>query len=453
MDGRLRVADNEVNAYPRENHPFQYDDTRLPKPQGFYQHEGQCYFIDSSQIKAGSHRGTMLKPAVFQLDLKYHPERSYRGRGARGALQVVERSCRRDVPFEVCIEGTDEPIKDTDGDVHPNDVRPTKAFDFFGRIVTLQFEKMKICSSKGPCSSGPEETLLITKLYVKGPKGYCMIANHPGEPRWNTAYDNLDGFRDTNLGAHEDFDALVDLEKMEGRIRLRCAQIDSQGVARIHWDGKAVELDYRGQPREHTRYSDTFSRVAKWYGVKGVKEAKDLPSDYFEKDHGIINFGQNSSKIRGGVVTHDNRPTGLSNVTFSDTSKPAYSIVGPVFEHLFIRKKDLVTDMEEFLRANWRFPNTILKEIIRRAFYAGRTHWTHFRECFEVPQSWKLVCGPIRKYLEDGGRLDDTEAVTKALDGASENQIKKLLERARANGLLCYDDFDQNDSKFKPNSF
>ena len=94
----------------------------------------------------------------------------------------------------------------------------------------------------------------------------------------------------------------------------------------------------------------------------------------------------------------------------------------------------------------------VLRQILRMAKRTRKTHWTHFNECFVFDGTWTTVCGPIRAFLENGGRLDQTEEVRHVLDGASDDQIESLLSSAAQMGLKKKADFQCSEGNLSQRS-
>ena len=114
----MRADENEVNNYPLRNHRFHFDDRRITAPKPFFSQLGQCYRSDARQLRAGSHRSTLLETAAFDFSCPFIPERGYRGPGSTWDFQTTDRSCRREIPFSLTLDNSSEAVVDVNGEVH-----------------------------------------------------------------------------------------------------------------------------------------------------------------------------------------------------------------------------------------------------------------------------------------------------------------------------------------------
>ena len=424
------------------------DDRRFPKPYAFFAQHGKCFFSDQIADQLGGHRSIVPESAAYDVNMAAVQLRAYNGPESTTSCQSTFRSCARPIPFSTCIEGTDGPIVDTDGDVHPNDVRPLMAFDQMGRYVKIDYVK----TLYGCSTDHPGSTRVVARLNRRGPNGYFLTGERPRNSQWNAPFDSLDLVRNCNLILRENFKKIPEFKEEEKKFFAKWAKRKSDGL--LHSPAYDLDLivDEEGNIlRGKNLYKDSFSKYAYWSDPSDLVPQEKLPADYFDQSS-VSDVGVNHSVSPNSISLVDGTSTGLDQVTFSNLEAPAYTICGPVFEHLFVRKSDLIGQMDEFIDNRGFLSRDVLRQILRMAKRTRKTHWTHFNECFVFDGTWTTVCGPIRAFLENGGRLDQTEEVRHVLDGASDDQIESLLSSAAQMGLKKKADFQCSEGNLSQRS-
>lgn len=434
-----------------------YDDAYSPCEFGFFDHEGKCYMVDQLHDFCGGYVSDPIETPVHDYVPPASLDRSYKNRGSRAPYQSYSRSCTRGIPYEMCLEGvTMRNSPGIDSKKHPKG-HPIMMYDPYGRLVRLEFESVQ--------NSATLETRLVVVMVKPGPRGYCLGRNQPIPRKYGARFDNLDGFRNGNLGLYEH----VDVKKLRHQDRLttnRLNHLGEDGVGPFFcpltgkmetWvvaDRRAYfdTMDDDGLTKRN--YSDpfeeTFSNFAHWIENRQMCPPEDLGPEYFAKDFGTVKIGLDHSASPGSVCIVNNKSTGLTHVTFTDVTCPAYSIIGPLYTHVFVDRLDVVKDMRVLMEKMKGFGRDAVINCIRKARQQKRSKWTDFDECFNVDGSWNHVVGPVRVFLESGGSLADKDALFLVLDGASTEQKEKLYEMARERNYLKKDDFYMNTRKFPP---
>ena len=432
-----RAYEDDLNDHPMfDMHPS-YDDSFSVRPAGFFSNEGRCYYVDGVARQLGGHRLVIPQEPVYDINMAGVSARAYNSRGSGKPFQSFQRSCTRGIPFSLCVEGSDGPVVDTDGEIHDKDIRPGMAVDRFGRYVTLDFEKLTILDGDG----SPGATKLHVRLVKPGPNGYQMTYEGPRGSKWYAPYDSLDCVRNCNLFIKENFK-----EKEFALARQRKYRLDHSEVVddvRVYYEGTSrLVLDDKGYVIDgQDPTAGGFSEYAFWAGSNDLVSKAKLSPQFFNGDVGRVQIGVNHSIEVNSISLIDGTPTGLNKVTFSNLEDFAGRIVGPLYDHLFVQKLDLIEDLERFVQQRQFLPKQAVKAILRRARRSGKTRWTHFNECFTLKDDWSQVCGPIRTFLKAGGNLQDVDAVRDALDGADDGQIERLLLDARKFRLSVLSDF------------
>ena len=181
-----------------------------------------------------------------------------------------------------------------------------------------------------------------------------------------------------------------------------------------------------------------------------VRQMKNLATFRYDVfSDALVDFRSAINAVDDGSISRvDGISTGLTNVTFSNVQAHATAICGPLYDHLFVRKMDLIDNLEIFLQNRQFLSRESAKSILRQSRHSKRTHWTKFDECFEFGHHWRSVCGPIRLYLDQGGDLADVDAVKETLDGADVQQQERLIQRARDLGVRFKEDFQDSKGLF-----
>ena len=432
-----RFQENLINSFPDGNQHLITNDRHLPKPYAFFGQHGSCYFGDQISDQLGGHRGAVPAKAIYDVNMASVQLRAYNGANSTTTCQSTFRSCARPIPFFSSVEGTDGPIVDTDGETHPNDVRPLMAFDQFGRYVKIDFVK----TVYGRGEDQPGSTRVVARLNKRGPNGYFLTEERPRNSQWNAPFDSLDLIRNCNLILRENFNKIPAFKEEEKKFFVKLSEKKSDGSLHTNAYDLDLVIDEEGNVISgHNLFKDSYSKYAYWSDQSDLIPEDKLPAGYFDSI-GVSDIGTNHSVSLDSISCVDGRSTGLVSVTFSDLTAPAHTICGPVFDHLFVRKSDLIDQMEEFIDNRQFLSRDALRQILRLAKKTQKTKWIHFPECFNFDGSWKTVCGPIRGFLESGGRLDQKEEVQRVLDGATNDQIECLLSSAARLGLRTKTDF------------
>ena len=439
MPKGFRDNEDQVNDYPSCGHKPRYDDSYSVLPSGFFFNQGRCFYSDEVATRLGGHRFMDHETPVYNVNVAGASRRGYSEPRSRKRFQKFTRSCARSViPFSLSVAGTDKAVVDTDGDVHPTDIRPSMAIDQFCRYVALDFVKVRI---GGHYDENPA-TEMHVRLIRGGSNGYQMTYEGSRGSRWYVPYDSLDSVRNANLYIKEDFAQKEKYLADQRKARLEVSEVNEDGERFVIQDGTRLVLDQDGFViKGIDPLARCFTPNAFWAGAKDLVGEKDLPTDYFTADAGVVTVGDDHSVDENSISCVGGGSTGLSAVTFSNVNAHASSICGPLYDHIFVRKLDLIEDLETFLRNRQFLSKEASKTILRKSRFSKRTHWTHFDECFDLGPDWNFVCGPIRSYIENGGDLADAESVEEALDGANSEQKKKLLSRARKFKLRFRRDF------------
>ena len=377
-------------------------------------------------------------------------DRRYNKTGSTDRYQVFYRSCTRGPPYELCLENSKGPVVDTKGVKHLNDVRPLMMYDPYGRIVHLEFVPTDQYNSR----LRVPETKLVVRLIKDGPRGYSLARNQCYPRKWGARHDNLDDYRNSNLGLYEVPNAfqLQKKKQMETNRREHLGEgagpyftVDGEMETWVRTNRTSTfdTMNDDGLTRRDLddTYDETFSDFATWIDVRHFKRPSEVRPGYFDDDFGVIQIGQDLSCAPGGISTFNGESIGLPSVTFTDVSCPAYTIIGPVYQHLFVDKLDMVADMRILMQKMKGFGKELVVYVIRNARQRQRHHWTDFDECFELDGQWKHVVGPIRSFLVTGGRLDDQDAVFAALEGASMEKKESLFVQAKKRNLQTISDF------------
>ena len=436
-----RGNEDVLNDQPLiDMHPS-YDDAFSVRPAGFFSNEGHCYYVDDVAHQLGSHRLVAAEEPVFDINVNGRSERKYSERASGKPFQSFTRSCTRGIPFALTVDGTDRPVVDITGEVHIDDVRPSKAIDRFGRYVTLDFEKLTIYNGDGSLGG----TQLHVRLFKPGPNGYQMTYEGPRGSKWYAPYDSLDCVRNCNLFIKENFKKKEIVLANRRKYRLDHSHI-VDGIRVFYEDTARLVLDENGYVIEgHDPIAGGFSEFAFWAGSKDLVSKEKLPPNFFD-DAGELQIGVNHSNKPQSISLMDGNATGFNRMTFSNLKDSAGRICGPLYDHLFVKKMDLIQDLEVFVRNRQFLPKEAVKIILRKARQDGKTHWTHFHECFTITDDWSQICGPIRGFLENGGDLRDAVSVRHVLDGADDGQIEKVLLDAQKFRVFVSNDFRQTGS-------
>ena len=445
--------DNEdaCNNYHETSHLPRANDAYSVRGFGFFENDGKCYFVDQLRDLCGGFRSDPIETPIFDASPSSVSTRSYNRPGSTDDFQVFQRSCSRGIPYELCLEKSIGTVIDTKGAAHLNDVRPLMMYDPYGRIVRLEFVPVQQYNHKDQVS----ETNLVVKLAKEGPRGYCLTRNYPYPTKWGARFDNLDGYRNSNLGLYEAPDAQEKRRKHQMEIN-RQGHLGEKGAGPHFTTSGEKETWVRGnristfavmnddgltQRNLENVYEETFSEFATWIDVRHFKPPSDLPKTYFQRDLGVIKIGKDLSCAPGGISTVSGDSTGFSSVTFTDVTCPAYTIIGPVYQHLFVHRLDMVQEMTTLMTQMKDFGKEIVMDVIRKSHQEQRHHWTDFEECFEVDGEWKHVVGPIRDFLKSGGNLANYDAVHSALEGAPVDKIDSLFSMAQELKLQTISDF------------
>ena len=446
MPKGYRDNEDSVNDYPQEGGKPRYDDSFSVLPAGFFFSNGRCYYSDEVASRLGGHRFMDHETPVYNVNIAGANSRGYSDPRSRKRYQKFTRSCTRGViPFSLTVSGTDRPVVDTDGDVHRTDIRPSMAIDQFCRYITLDFVKVRI----GDCNDDLGTTELHVKLIKGGSNGYQMTYEGSRGSRWHVPYDSLDSVRNCNLYIKEDFAQKKECLAARRKYRLEHSRVSDDGKRYFYQDDTRLGLDDNGfvitgiDP-----LAGCFTPNAYWAGTTDLVSEQDLPPNYFSDDVGVVTVGSDRSTETNSISCVNGDSTGMTTMTFSDVSVHASGICGPLYDHIFTRKLDLIDDLEIFLRNRQFLSKEAAKMILRSSRFSKRTHWTHFDECFNISPDWSSVCGPIRTFIERGGDLADTDAVDKILDGADVDRKRRLLSRVREFKLRFRQDFKMSQGLF-----
>ena len=236
------------------------------------------------------------------------------------------------------------------------------AIDQFCRYVHLDFEKVTLGETS---EDNPGVTELHVKLFKRGSNGYQMTYEGSRGSLWYTPYDSLDCIRNCNVYVKEDFKKMEECMADRRRIRLRMSQeVDGQRDCRE--GATQLALDDDGNViKGIDPLAGCFTPNAYWTGTSDLVDETKLPNSYFEDYFCSVSIGSDHAIEVNSISCVDGQSTGLTVVTFSNVQAHASSICGPLYDHLFVRKMDLIDDLEIFIRNRQFLSKESSKSILR----------------------------------------------------------------------------------------